>query len=130
MRKLPKNSGFTLIEVLITLALISVLISIFFTATNIWRWIRHVRWQTFAKQIASSEMEQLRNTPYNNLPASGSFSDPNMAKIPQGSGQLNIAAVNGQTDLSQVKVTVFWVQEGQNQSIELDTLMSKNGLND
>jgi len=130
MRKLPKRLGFTLIEVLITLALVSVLISIFFTATNIWRWIRHVRWQTFAKQIASREIEQLRNTPYDNLPASGSFSDSNMTKIPQGSGQMNIAVVNGQADLSQVKVTVFWVQEGQTKSIQLDTLMSKNGLND
>ena len=114
------NKGFSLVEILVTLAFIAIILSILFAVGNIWRSIRNLQWQTIAYNISKREMENLRNTQFSSLPPSGAFIDNQLSRLPSGSGQL---AVSG-SDPKDIKVVVYWNQEGLVKNFTLETLFT------
>jgi len=118
---LKETFGFSLVEIVVTVAFIAIIGSICLTAVNIWRSIRHLQWQTIAYNIAKHKMEDLRNTSFSSLPSSGSFSDPQLSKIPAGSGQLDISGTN----LKDIKVMVYWQQENTTVNYTLESLFTE-----
>ena len=114
------TGGFSLIEIIITIAFVAIIVSIFLTAANTWRSIRGIQWQTYAYDVAKHEMENLRNTPFANLPSSGSFTDSQLSRLPSGSGQLIVTG----SDPKNVKIVVSWVQNGLTKNYVLETLFT------
>lgn len=125
MSRLPKKDGFTLIEVLLTIAFVAIISTILFSAVNVWRSVRHLQWQTIAYNIAKHKIEDIRNTEFASLPSSGSFSDSQMSRLPNASGQVTVSGA----DLKEITVTISWVQEGGAKNLNLKTLISEGGLN-
>lgn len=88
---------------------------------------RNTKDQETALQIASGKLEELRADGYAALPASGSFTDAQLAALPGGSAALAVSAYNAQT--KQVTVTVSWLEPGigSTRSTALSTLITETG---
>ncbi|MDP3741451.1 MAG: prepilin-type N-terminal cleavage/methylation domain-containing protein [bacterium] len=121
--------GFSLIEVVIALAIVLIAVSIFAVAINTVPLTKHARNQNLAYHLAAKKVEELRNTPFDSLPASGSFNDAGFTDLPQASGNLAVANYSGSAQIKRLTVTVSWSESGSSQSLVLETLMSDRGLN-
>ena len=121
--------GFSLIEVIIALAIILSTVLIYAGSLATVRLVRDVRDQIQAYRIAARQMEVLRSTDFAALPGSGSFNDPDFSKLPSGSGTLSITSYNGSAHFKQVGVTVNWSDDGLSRQVQLNTLMGETGFN-
>jgi prepilin-type N-terminal cleavage/methylation domain-containing protein len=121
------SRGFSLIEVVISLFVIGVTIALTTTMLTLMPLSRHAKDQSLALSIAANEVEGLRALGYASLPASGSFSDAQLALLPQGSGALSVTDFNART--KQVEVTVSWQENASaaSSSIALTTLITDVG---
>lgn len=122
------QSGFSIIEVLITLFMVGVTLLLFQATANAIILNRYARYREVALRIADKEIQTLRTTPFASLPASGSFADSLMSTIPSGQGSLTITDLN--SSLKNVTVTVTWKNPRGNtsQRLQLQTYISKGGL--
>lgn len=123
------KEGFSLIELIIALALILVAIMIFGVALSSLPLTKTARDQNIAYHIAAGKFEELRNTPFADLPASGSFTDAGFVELRTPTGNLVIVNYEGSTFIKKATVTVSWEELGQTKSVVLETLISENGLN-
>lgn len=131
MKLMPKASvkpGFTLIEIVLSLLLILAILTVFFVGSSTYTTSRGANLAGIATKIASREIETLRKTDFASLPASGSFADPDIAKLPQGTATRTITDYETNPDIKQVIVQVDWVVAGSAKNIKLDTLIYKYGL--
>jgi prepilin-type N-terminal cleavage/methylation domain-containing protein len=99
------QSGFSLMEVIITIFIIGALAAIFAAALNLARLTRDSKFQDIALRVASQQLESERALGYAST-TSGSFSDPLLALLPAGTATTTISAYNAKT--KQVTVTVTW----------------------
>lgn len=122
------QSGFSLLEVPISLFIIAVMLLVYAAASNTLMLNRNSREADLANYIAVSEIEDLRNTGYANLPASGAFIHPLLDQLP--SGAATIAVTDYNNDTKEVVVTVSWKDPGSfaAHSAVLTTLINKYGL--
>ncbi|MEM3063152.1 MAG: hypothetical protein QW303_06395 [Nitrososphaerota archaeon] len=120
--KKHKLTGFSLIELLLTLGLIIIGITVFLSLTDIFSRIRSYRTLTKAYHTASEKIEELRNLPFNSLPDSGTFTSNGFT------GELVIADYNG-NEIKKVTVTVNYYDNSTPKQAKLETLISKYGLN-
>ena len=125
---LRTRNGFSLIEIVLSLFVILAIITILLTTTATLRTSRNSNLQSLATEIESRQMETLRNTSYDSLPASGttSFTDSNLAKLPSSTATQTIADYG--TDIKQVTLSVSWQESGINKNVKMDTLIYKYGL--
>ncbi len=123
-----RQTGFTIIEVLLGLLIVSVMLVIYVVSINTLKLNEIVRDRELALRIAGNEIETLRATPFNSLPASGSFADPLLSSLSQGAGAITVSALNAST--KQVTVTVTWHRPATpaDSSISLVTLITQGGL--
>lgn len=119
----PNQLGFTLVELVIVLFLVTVSIFIFLKSTDTLGRIGRSRNQTKAYHLSAKKIEELRNTPFENLPPSGPFVDDGL------SGQLTVQDFEGHSDIKQVTVEIFFLDQSIQKKAQLDTLMSKFGFN-
>ena len=122
---MPRATGFTLIEVLVSLLLIGAMLMAFqatLLGTPLAAGAKH---QDLALRIAQHEVEALRAAGYAALPASGSFASSQLALLPSGSGERAVTTYNDKT--KQVVVTVSWQERGASRSVSLTTLMTEIG---
>ena len=119
--------GFSLLEVVIAVFLIGIIFVMYTAAVKNVSLNRNAKDQEIALRIADTKMEALRNAGYANLPASGSFSDPQMNTIPSGVGAMAVSDFNAKT--KQVTVTVSWSEPsiGSSRSVVLSTLITSMG---
>jgi prepilin-type N-terminal cleavage/methylation domain-containing protein len=117
--------GFTLIEVVITIFLIGLLAILTASILKVTPLSSHAKEQHTALAIASNKIEELRADGYAALPASGSFSDTDLANLPDGSGAIAVSVYNAKT--KQVTVTVSWNENGTSQNVALTTLVTEIG---
>lgn len=123
-----QHSGFMLIDLLLTLVFATTLIMLLLvTATTLTQTYKS-NLQSVAARIATKEVENLRQTTYASLPLSGSFSDPDLSKLPSGSTNLTISSYLTSADIKQATITVNWIQNGAVKQIILNTLIYKNGI--
>ena len=116
-----------MVEVFITIFIIGMVLVLYIAAVNTIRLVKTVKDQGMALRIAGNKMEELRAGSYDNLPSSGSFSDSQLASLPNGSATMSITDFH--TSTKQVLVTVEW-REPSHQSarnVSLTTLITKTG---
>lgn len=123
-----KAKGFTLVEVLLTLVFSTTLAILLLTAASTLIQTHRSNLQTIAARIATKEIETLRNTSFASLPSSGSISDSDLAKLPSGTGTRTMANYQSSADIKQATVSVYWVQNGLSQSLNLSTLIYRFGI--
>lgn len=122
-----RSTGFTLIEVLVAIFLVGTATVLFGAALNTLAFTRSVRYDDTALRIAQQKLETLRAGGYSSLPASGSFSDPLLANLPDGYASTTVSDFNAKT--KEVIVEVGWQQAGKaTRSISLSTLITQSGL--
>jgi len=122
-----KSAGFTLVEILISLFLILTLLSILFTVSGSYVSSRKSGLEVIAAKIASKQVEVLRKTAFASLPSSGSFSDPDLSKLPQSSATQTIADYQSDSTIKQITIQINWVFNGANKQFTMDTLRYQNG---
>ncbi|MBI2443928.1 MAG: hypothetical protein HYV42_01640 [Candidatus Magasanikbacteria bacterium] len=122
------TAGLTLIEVVITLMVISAVFIIFQTSLNVIFLNRRVNHQELALRLVNTKMEQIRALAYETLPPAGSFSDPLLSSLPSATATLTISDYDSAT--KQVTATVTWQEAAGNapRSITMTTLVTKGGL--
>lgn len=125
--KTDKNSGFSIIEVVITIAMVGLMLVVYQTSANTVVLNKGSNYQEIALRIASSKLQTLRTQPYASLPASGAFADSLLSSLPQGQGTLTVTDYNAKT--KQIKATVSWRNpKGKTQQVNLETLITQGGL--
>ena len=121
--------GFSLIEVIIALALVLVTLLIFGVAVSSLPLARGARDQNIAYHIAGKKLEDLRHTAFAQLPPSGSFSDPALANLPSGAdANLTVANYQSSSSIKQATVVVSWTENGTAESVTMDTLIASGGI--
>lgn len=126
--KKNNQKGFTLIEVVITIFIIGVTLVIYYVTSQTVLVNKGNRYKEIAVRIADQKMENLRTTSYSSLPATGSFTDPLLSSIPNGTGAITVTALNAKT--KDVVVTVSWLNPttGTTQQVTLETYITEGGL--
>ncbi len=126
-QKNPGQAGYSIVEVLITLFIISAILLLYESALQSVALSENTKNQEIALRIAKNKLESLRGAGYDALPASGTFTDTSMSTIPSGAGSISVVDYN--TKLREVDVTVTWRRKGAStdSSIVLTTLVSKIG---
>lgn len=129
LQKIKSNQkGFSLIEVIISIFIIGVVLVIYVVSSNSIVLNRNSKRQELALRIASSKIEELRNTAYASLPSTGSFSHSLLTNLPSGAANLTVSSYNATT--KQVVVTVTWAEPNNpnTRQVELTTLINQGGL--
>lgn len=133
------QKGFSIIELILVVVIVGFIILL---VTNLPSSISLVglgRQTSLAKEIGSKQIESIRTIPFENL-ANGPqpVSDSRLSLLPQGLGTITIidcpiAVCPNPGDplfnsIKQVKVQISWKHGQESKSIEIITLISKNGL--
>lgn len=117
-RTRSRNSGFTLLEILVTLVILALgvtaLSQAFSTGILTSTDIENV---DLALNVAQAKLEEIRNTSFAGIASSGPTADPNFSNF-------NVTAAVSGTDPKQVDVTVDWNVKGGSESLALTTLVS------
>ena len=121
------SRGFTLIEVLVSLFIISVMLLLFQAVLRSASLVTSTRNRDAALSIARNEIEELRATGYDALPSSGPFTDDLLSTLPSGSAAVTISDLNSGT--KQVITIVSWQERNRTESssVSLSTLITKIG---
>lgn len=130
MKKNTSQEGFTLVELLITIAVIGIasvgIASLFY---NVQYTQRQSRYVDAATRAAQREVEVLRNNSYNNLQAGQTitFTDQLPESLPGNkSGTVNVSEPTA--GLKRVDVTVSYTDNGHQQQVKLSSLIGVIGL--
>jgi len=125
------QAGMSLIEVIVSVFVMAAMVVLYIAALNVNAMTRRMRHENLAYHIASKKMEEIRNTPYGSLPASGSFIDPLMSELPHSAGTITVAVANPGVDIADVTVEVTWNNNapGGGRSYRLQTIVSPEGIN-
>jgi type II secretory pathway pseudopilin PulG len=124
-----QNFGYSLIEVIIALALVVVTITIFGVAVSSTPLTKTARNQNLAYHIASKKIEELRDTAFDSLPASGAFADSGLAALASPTANLTVADYEGSSEIKKITVVISWDEAGSTRNVTLETLISNTGLN-
>jgi prepilin-type N-terminal cleavage/methylation domain-containing protein len=125
---MPTNRGFSLIEVLVSLLIVSSMLVLFQGVLRNSVLVKTARNQEIALAIARSEIESLRIGGYTVLPLSGSFSDSLLSELPPGAtATLSVTTYNAKT--KKVEVSVLWTDSGSPNpnTVSLSTLITEIG---
>lgn len=106
MQHIQRGRGFTLIEMLISLFILSIATAFVAVIINTVGLTRDAAYESVALHIAQNELDTLRAAGYDQLPSSGAFSNPQLASLPQGSASTTVADWNDKT--KEVTTSVSW----------------------
>ena len=123
-----RQSGISLMEVIISMVMIAVLFILYTSAMNTVAHTRKLRYENLAYHVANKKMEELRNTAVASLPSSGSISDSMLTSIPSGEGSFTVADYAGFSGLKEIVVTVTW-NDGVSKQFQIKTLAGDGGIN-
>jgi Tfp pilus assembly protein PilV len=131
MKAQTKNhyqQGFSVIEVLITLFMIGATLMLFQATANAIVLNKYGRFREIALRVADKKIQSLRTTAFTQLPESGSFTDSQLASIPDGQASLTITEIS--PTLKDVSVDVTWTnpQNDGTQQVHLQTFVGSGGL--
>lgn len=118
--------GFSLVEMLVALFIMSTAV-VFSTITiNTIKVTRDMSYENVAFRITERKLEELRAGGYSNLPVSGSFSNSELADLPQGTASTSITVWNAET--KKVSAGASWYgADGVTRYVSLTTLITETG---
>ncbi len=121
-----KRRGFTLIEMLIALLIMSITTAFVAVVMGTVKFTRDLGYENNAFRIAESKLDELRAGGYATLPSDGAFSDPGLVNLPQGVASTSVTVLNAKT--KQVMAGVSWLGvDGLTHSVSLTTLITESG---
>ncbi|MEK7114415.1 MAG: type II secretion system protein [Patescibacteria group bacterium] len=121
-----KKNGFTLIEMLVALFIISIAATFVMVVTGTIKVTRDSTYEHIAFRIADSKLDELRALGYTALSAGGPFFDPGLANLPQGAASTSVADWNAKT--KRVMTGVSWQgADGLTRFVSLTTLVTEVG---
>jgi prepilin-type N-terminal cleavage/methylation domain-containing protein len=125
--KLNSKSGFSLLEVIISLFIIGLILALYQAVLGNVRLIQYAKDQEIALRVANNKMEELRAGGYTALPASGSFSDSQLNALSSSTAAMAITDFNATT--KEVLITIQWREAvgTSAKNISLTTLITKTG---
>jgi prepilin-type N-terminal cleavage/methylation domain-containing protein len=125
--KINSKSGFSLLEVLVTLFIIGLVLVLYQAALGKVKLIQYAKNQEIALRIANNKIEVLRAGGYSALPSSGSFYDSQLNSLSNSSANMTVTDYNA--DTKQVIVTIQWQEpvSSSPKEISLITLITKTG---
>ena len=124
---MQSSRGFSLIEIVVSLFIISVLLLLLLAVTRGAVLVRASSSQGVALSIVRNELESLRAGGYEALPTSGTFPNALVDALPQATTTLTVSDYNTKT--KQVTVAVVWLEAGSTASstVSLSTLITQTG---
>ena len=125
-----KKDGFTLIEVLVTIAILSVvliaLLSCFMHGFNI---IFRMRQINIATQSIQEELELVRNMPFDDiLSLDSSFTNENLSLLENSTGIIDIENSAGD-NIKKLTVSALWSCRGRKMRKDIVTYVTREGIN-
>ena len=126
--KVKSQLGMSLIEILISLFIIGVLITLYAASMNVVALTKKLKNENLAYHVASKQIEELRSVAFAALPANGAILDPMLAQIPQGAGDFTVVDHPGFSGLKEITVTVTW-NDGAGKQVQVKTLAGLGGIN-
>ncbi len=122
------QDGLTVIEVVITLFIIGVTLVLFAVAANSIVLNKSSKYKEIALRIADQKIQTVRNASFSSIPASGTFSDPQLSSLPNGQGNITVSDISA--TLKNVAVVVTWTNPKTQgtQQIQIQTYMASGGL--
>jgi prepilin-type N-terminal cleavage/methylation domain-containing protein len=122
-----KNTGFTLIEVLVAIAIVGFVVIMHDLVVRSLVASQFSRNKELALTVASHKLEELRGLGYSSLPVSGSFADTTLSALPSGTASITVSNYNA--GVKHVTVTVSWTEQTAGaRSVVLDTLIAQAGV--
>ncbi len=123
-----RQSGFTLVEIVITVFIIGVMLMLYQVAGNATRHNQTSGYKEMALRIAHKEIQNIRTTPFATIPTSGAIINPSLDSLPQSSAYLTRTDI--EEGLVSIQVEVFWINPGETaqQNLSLTTYISQGGL--
>lgn len=132
---MKKNSGFSLIEILIVIALAGAIILVIANIPLAIRLIGISNNESLAKQIAAQKIEDLRSQTYDNLGnGTSQINDRRLNSLPSSISSVVIEdcspqiCTNGELLIKQITISIGWKDGDKNKNIQIVTLVSKGGL--
>lgn len=132
---MKKETGASLIEFLLVVVMVGIIIVLMANLPNAMNLINKSNHLSLAKEIASKQIEDTRTIKYENLVDSNNpISDSRLALLPHGAGTIVIQdcpsqiCTNGE-DIKQVISTVTWMDLNKTQTVQLNAMIGKGGLN-
>lgn len=128
MKKVVAQKGFTVIEVVIALAVVAVIFTIFQASLTTILLNRRAQNQELAVRVANTKMEAIRLLTFETLPTSTTFTDPLLNSLPQGQATIVTSSYNSKT--TEVTVNVYWAEfNGMvTHTVSFTTLVTKGGI--
>lgn len=125
-RRAPLSRGFTLVEMLVALFIMSLTLVFVAVVAGTIKMTRDSAYENIAFRIADSKLSELRTLGYAALPTSGSFSVPELADLPQGTASTSVIAWNAKT--KEVRAGVSWRgSDGLTRVVSLTTRITESG---
>lgn len=122
------NKGFTYIELAIAMAIIAFIVLAFtqlFLHSSVS--VKSAELQTLAYNFAADKMEELRNMDFANIVDENPADDANTQALGQAGKIFQrqvIVTPTASTNLIQVDVIVTWIEGGQNQQVQITSLVA------
>jgi len=125
---MKKQQGTSVIEVVVSLFMVSVLLVFYVSALGTVAMSRKLRNENYAYHVANTQMETLRATAFASLPSSGTISNSLLSLLPSGAGSFTVGNYPGYNNMKEIVVTVTW-NDGLSRSVVLKTLSGNGGIN-
>jgi len=132
--KSTKQAGISLIELILVVAAVAFLVLLLANLPSAIASINKSRHASTARSIVNKQTDYLRKQTYTNLAnGTNSFSDTALSSLRSAAGTYKIedcppAVCTASEEIKQITVTVSWNEMGDNKSIEVVTLVGKEGL--
>ena len=135
---LKKQIGVSLVESILVVVILGMIILLMANLPNAMGLINKSKHLSLAREIASKQLEDKRETNYANLVSDpdhpAAISDSRFSLLPNGSGSIKIEDCSSQIcnnleHVKQITVTVSWKDNGKDQKITLKTFVAEGGLN-
>ena len=125
-----KKDGFTLVEVLITILMLTVvltaLLSCFVQGFEI---LTRMKQMTIATQCIQNELESIRSMHYSDiLSLDNAFTNDSLTYLDNGSGTINLEDSIG-SEIKKLTVSVTWTYRGRQMRKDVVTYVTKKGIN-
>lgn len=127
---LQSERGFTLLEVVISVLLLTLVFSFFDVMTQTLRFTNRGRFDDIGRSIGIEHLEIYRAMDFNLLPSGTvAISDPELASLPNGTGSA-VFSDYGSADsgIVQVEVTINWLDKGVPRDVALTSLLTNGGV--